>query len=185
MRDPTSVGGGTDRDAFFETYGIRILRAIRQIIRAVDVHSRRLRAEHSVTTPQLICLYSLAHGEPVTLSQLARNVNLGVSTVNGIVDRLETRDQVCRRRCTVDRRRVYVECTEAGRRLIADAPSLLQDRLAEALQELPELEQASIALSLERVVELMEAKDLDASPNLLPSGHLNESPSNSPGSVSS
>jgi hypothetical protein len=42
----------------------------------------------------------------------------------------------------------------------------LQQALARALARLPELEQATIALSLERIVALMEVEKLDASPIL-------------------
>ena len=48
------------------------------------------------------------------------------------------------------------------------APPLLQETVEKQLRKLPELEQAAIALSMERMVLLMEAEDIDASPNLLP-----------------
>lgn len=115
----------------------------------------------------MICLYSLQRQGKMTLSELADKVTLGKSTVNGIVDRLEEKKLLSRTRCTKDRRKVYVEITEPGKKLTERAPSLLQDRLATALKKLPELEQAAIALSLERIVQLMEADSLDASANLL------------------
>lgn len=163
-----------EKDVFFETYGLRVLLALRRIIRAVDIHSRRLRTQHKVTAPQLLCLYSLVRESPMTLSQLTSAVNLSISTVNGIVDRLETKGLAVRRRSEVDRRKVEIELTSEGAELTKNAPSLLQDRFSDALSHLPELEQAAIALSLERVVGLMEADHLDASPNLLPSGHVQE-----------
>ncbi len=163
-----------ERDIFFETYGLRILRALRRIIQAVDIHSRRLNTEHKVTAPQMLCLYSLAREGTMTLSDLAKQVNLGTSTVNGIVDRLEAKGWAKRNRSDADRRRVYVQLTEPGRELTRKAPSLLQDRFSEAFRRLPELEQAAIALSLERVVELMAAGHIDASPNLLPTGDLGD-----------
>ncbi len=153
---------------FFELYGIRILRSLRRIIRAVDIHSRKLNTEFKITTPQMICLYSLAKQDEMTLSMLAADVNLGMSTVNGIVDRLESKGLLTRNRNPQDRRKVALSITEAGRELTHVAPQLLQNQFSDALKQLPELEQAAIALSLERVVELMEAEHLDASPNLVP-----------------
>ena len=64
-----------------------------------------------------------------------------------------------RERSREDRRIVMVSATEAGRNLVRDTPSPLQQKLAEALKELPELEQATITLSLERIVALMEDND--------------------------
>lgn len=146
----------------------RILKAIRRIIRSVDIYSRRLNREYSLTTPQLICLTTLYEKGNMIVTELSNQVNLSASTVNGIVDRLEKKGLARRRRSKTDRRRVHVEITEAGRDLVSEAPSLLQDNLVNALNGLPDLEQTAIALSLERVVQLMGVQELDASPNLLP-----------------
>lgn len=164
----------TDRKVFFDTYGIGVLKSLRRIIRAVDIHSKKLNHEYMITAPQLICLYSLQSNGNMTQSQLAKEVDLGMSTVNGIVDRLEAKGWVVRRRDNADRRRVFVELTESGELQADEAPSLLQDKLSDALQALPELEQAAIALSLERIVELMGVGHLDASSNLIPNEKVTE-----------
>ena len=154
-------------DVFFETCGLRVLMALRRIIRAVDLYSRKLNSEFRITSPQLICLYSVSRKDGMTLSELAKKVNLGISTVNGIVDRLEEKGFLTRTRSEEDRRRVVLSITGLGQDIAGAAPALLQDRLADSLRQLPDLEQAAIALSLERVVELMEAGHLDTSPNLV------------------
>jgi hypothetical protein len=61
---------------------------------------------------------------------------------------------------------VTVTITQEGRKLAGGAPSPLQNRLTEALSVLPLPEQIAIAKSLERVVNLMEAQHIDASPIL-------------------
>ena len=61
-----------------------------------------------------------------------------------------------------------------GDYLSKTAPILLQDRLSQSLRRLPELEQATIAMSLERVVGLMEDGHLDSSHNLAPGSSFNE-----------
>jgi len=159
-------------DVFFGQCGLRILRAMRRIIRAVDLHSRELQSKFQVTAPQMICLYSLAGKNELTLSRLAKEVSLGASTVTGIVDRLEAKDLVHRQRDARDRRKIVLAITAAGQRIVDAAPPLLQDRFSQRLRELPELEQATIALSLERVVEMMEAENLETSPNLIPSADV-------------
>lgn len=163
-----------EADIFFETYGIRVLRSLRKIIRAIDIHSRKLNSEFKITAPQMLCLYSLAKNDSVTLSALSKEVNLCSSTVNGIVDRLESKSLLVRERSSEDRRKIFLKITESGRELTDKAPALLQERFSKALRLLPELEQAAIALSLERVVELMEAEHLEASPNLLSEENIDE-----------
>lgn len=145
---------------------LRILRALRRIIQAVDIHSRKLASEYKITAPQLVTLLCIVDQGPITTSEIAKEVQLSNSTVVGILDRLEAKGLVIRERGRADRRLVHVTATEAARELGENAPSPLQDVFAEALHKLPELEQTAIALSLERVVDLMKAREFDAAPML-------------------
>ena len=61
-----------------------------------------------------------------------------------------------------------------GHQLAEHAPSPLQDTLAQALKELSELEQATIAFSLQRIVEMMEAPDGGTSSLFEVPDHLEE-----------
>lgn len=149
-------------------YEHRILSSLRRVIRAVDIYSKKLNSELGLTTPQLLCLHALAQSESMTLTDLAKAVNLGVSTVNGIIDRLETKQYLSRTRSSEDRRKVSLKISDSGREIVTKAPSLLQDKLSTALLQLSESEQIIITESLERVVELMEVESVDASPNLFP-----------------
>jgi DNA-binding MarR family transcriptional regulator len=152
----------------------RVLCALRRIIRAVDVYSRKLNSKLGLTTPQLLCLHALSGEDTMTLSQLTKKVNLSGSTVNGIVDRLEAKKLVKRKRSTLDRRKVYLYMSKAGNDTLKKAPSLLQDKLSSALSNLSELEQLTITQALERVVELMELEDMNVSPNLIAAEEIDQ-----------
>lgn len=149
-----------------ERYDLRILQSLRKIIRSVDIHSRKLSMQHDITAPQLIALLAVAEHGPMTIASISKKVHLSPSTLVGIIDRLEAKKYVARERSAKDRRQVLISITEAGQKFTTQAPSPLQETLAEALSDLSPLEQATISLSLERVVELMEAKELDAAPIL-------------------
>lgn len=153
---------------------LRILRSIRRIIQAVDIHSRKLSSEFSITTPQLVTLLCVVSDGPLTVSDIAGHVHLSNSTVVGILDRLESKGLIKRDRSTDDRRHVFITVTDAGKSLAESAPSPMQHVFADALTRLPELEQTAIALSLERIVDLMEARDIDAAP-LLETGDIKRS----------
>lgn len=155
-------------------YDFRVLQSLRRIIRAADMYSRKLAEEHDITGPQLVCLLSIVEKETTTAKDLSREIHLSPSTVVGILDRLEKKGLINRLRDTVDRRVVNVVATGIGRSLAENAPSPLQDGLARSLTRLSEMEQATIALSLERIVELMEAGGLDAAP-ILETGRIDES----------
>lgn len=139
-------------------YDLTILQSLRRIIRAVSLYSHRLVATYNITAPQLICLLTIVQEGPLNPSALSKRVFLSPSTVVGILDRLEEKGLITRQRDRRDRRVINVQATDWGQDLVARAPSPLPTALAAALKQLPELEQATIALSLERVVDLMEAK---------------------------
>lgn len=127
----------------------------------VDTHSRKLSMDQHITLPQLICLHTIVHDGPMTLSALGKLVSLSTSTINGIVDRLEAKGLVERNRTDPDRRKVLVSSTEAGIALSHEVPLPFQDRLLKTISALPDLEQVSIALSLERIADMMETQQPD------------------------
>ena len=138
-------------------YDLRILRALRRITRSIALHSRQLAAYSNITAPQLVCLRAIVENGPLTATAISREIHLSASTIVGILDRLEDKGWVRRERGREDRRIVFVTATESGVALVRDTPSPLQKKLADALNALPELEQAAITLSLERIVTLMES----------------------------
>jgi len=102
----------------------------------------------------------------LTSSKLAKIVYLSPSTLVGIIDRLEEKGLVKRTRDCKDRRLIHISISKTGDQLVAAAPSLLQDTLANALVALPESEQIAITMSLEKLVDLMEARHIGAAPVL-------------------
>jgi DNA-binding MarR family transcriptional regulator len=147
-------------------YEEQILRSLRRIIRAVDLYSRKLMAEHGLSGPQLLCLKQLAKQGELLSGALAKGMSLSPATVTGILDRLESRGLVVRERRIEDKRTVVVRLTVAGRKLIGQAPSPLQDDFLVKLRSLPERRQASICRTLKTIVTMMSADDLDAAPLL-------------------
>lgn len=143
-----------------------ILRALRRITRSIDLHSRKLANTFGLTGPQLVCLRVIAQEDSVAPSQLAREVSLSQGTITGILDRLSARQLIERKRSSQDRRVVTVHLTQAGRSLVDEAPSPLQERFVERLGRLSPEQQQEIRDSLERVVLMMDGEDLDAAPIL-------------------
>lgn len=158
----------------------QIVAAIRRIIRAVDLHSRRLVDTCGLTGPQLAVLREAMRGRLPSVSALARGVHLSQPTVTGIVDRLERRGLVERNRDAADRRAVNIRVTAEGRKTLDAAPSLLQDRFLTELSKLRDWELSMTLASLQRIAEMMEAESLEASP-LLIAGPVDAGMEDSPG----
>lgn len=156
-----------------------VLRSLRRIIQAVDLHGRRLSARHGLTGPQNICLREIQRRGSLNPGQLARAVALKPPTVSGILDRLEARGLVTRRRRHDDKRQVRVELTSTGEAVLAQTPPPLQEMFTERLAQLPDRRRRSIAAALQDVVELLEAEGIDAAP-LLARGSANPAVSDFP-----
>ena len=149
-----------------------VLRSLRRILQAVDLHGRRLRSRYGLTGPQIICLREIQRGESLNPGQLARNVGLKPPTVTGIVDRLETRGLVTRRRRHIDKRQVRIELTESGAAVVNAAPAPLQEEFVGRFAALPAHRREAIAGHLDEVVALLEAEGIEAAP-LLAHGSAN------------
>lgn len=143
-----------------------VLVSLRRIVRAIDLHSRRLIHEHGVTGPQILLLRSLCARQPSAVGELARSLQLSQATVTEMLDRMEDRGLIRRVRSRSDRRRVMVRTTRAGEALLERSPPLLQEGFTAAFRRLPRHEQETILDALRRIAEMMDIRELDAAPVL-------------------
>ena len=150
----------------------QVLIALRKIIRAIDLHSRKLIKSYGLTIPQVIILKEIEKNDSPTVGEIATSVSLSQATVTNILIRLEQRGYLIRTQHDNDRRCVVVNSTEAGRDILARAPSLLHDRFVSSFKELKNWEQTMIISSLQRIAELMDVQDVDAAPLLTPGAEL-------------
>jgi DNA-binding MarR family transcriptional regulator len=153
----------------------QVMAALRRIIRAIDLHSRALVQRFGLTGPQLVVLKELVETSPQPVSTLAAAVNLSQATVTGILDRLDRKGMIKRERDKVDKRKVMVSPTSAAEQALAGAPPLLQEHFTKAFAGLSDWEQTQILSSLQRIVALMEAGNVEAGP-ILTTGPLNATP---------
>lgn len=145
-----------------------VLVSLRRLIRAVDLHSRRLAGEYGLTGPQALLLKAIISRPGLSAGELARQVSLSQATITDILKRLEQRELVRRERAETDRRKVFVFATEKAEAIIQAAPPLLQDKFVERFERLQDWEQMMLLASLQRVAEMMDADDIDAAPLLAP-----------------
>ncbi|MBY4677606.1 MarR family winged helix-turn-helix transcriptional regulator [Marinobacterium arenosum] len=150
-----------------------VLVSLRRIIRAVDLHSRRLATQYGLTGPQTMLLKAIIESPGMPAGELARRVSLSQATITDILKRLEQRELVRRERSDSDRRKVFVFATDKAMAVIESAPPLLQEKFVERFSHLRDWEQMQLLASLQRVAELMDAETIDAAP-LLVSGQLGE-----------
>ncbi len=143
-----------------------VLVALRRVIRATDLHSKHLAKTTGLTTPQILLLQTIRDKGEVTIGEIANKMSLSQATVTSILDRLEKRDLVYRKRSKEDKRKVHAYLTEQAKDTLKEAPIPLQEHFTRQFCELQEWEQSMIISSLQRVAQMMNAQDIDAAPVL-------------------
>lgn len=143
-----------------------LLVALRRVIRATDMHSRQLIKTAGLTAPQLLILEAIRNDDTVTASELAKRVSLSQATVTNILERLERRDLIRRRRSSEDRRKVDILLTGPGLELLKRSPRPFQETFIRQFQEMPEWEQLMILSAVKKIAAMMNAETLEASPYL-------------------
>jgi DNA-binding MarR family transcriptional regulator len=101
-----------------------------------------------------------------TAAEVADRIHLSPSTLVGNMDRLDQKGLIERDRNAEDRREVLIRATDRGRALAARPPFPLQYSLDKTLKQLSERERDQIALCMERLVDLMGAREIEAAPML-------------------
>lgn len=144
-----------------------LLISLRKMIQVIDRHSTRLKKEFGLTGPQLILLQSISAHDKISVTQLSKKVSLSQATVTDITKRLETMDYITRIRDMDDKRKTNIALTEKGKAILSTVPPLLQEQFTERFSKLESWEQLMIESSFERVVAMMSAEDIDASPILV------------------
>lgn len=155
-----------------------VLIAIRKITQSIAMNSKSLVKRVGLTGPQLMILQEVAYAGEVSVGDVAKAISLSQGTVTGIIERMEKKGLVARRRSDSDRRRVLVQATATGKQLLETAPPLMQEAFVERFSGLQDWEQTMILSALQRLVTIMDARAIDAAP-ILATGAIEGSANNS------
>jgi DNA-binding MarR family transcriptional regulator len=143
-----------------------VLVSIRQIIRAIDLHSKKLSKIAGLTGPQLILMRSIEQLGEVTIRELSDHTNMSQATATTILDRLERNGYIRRIRSVTDKRKVHAYLTETGQTLLNKSPQPLQESFVSQFQQLEDWEQTLLLSSIQRLSSMMKADNFDVAPVL-------------------
>ena len=132
-----------------------ITQAFRDINRILGVFSAELKKEHNITGPQAGILKIVAEYGPLNLTEVCGRAFRHITTVGGIVDRLERDGFVRRRRTSPDRRKVMLEATPKGKKLASSAPFIAPARAMNAMGRLPMKEILKIRDSMQTLLGIL------------------------------
>ena len=140
-----------------------------------ELASKRLARTAGLTPSQLSVLRILTEFPEVSAGYLAQATQLKHATITSLIDKLEARGLISRRKCDEDKRRVWLRLLPAGKAALADAPDPLHQIFSERFNTLPDWQQAMLIASLEQVTNLLDAENLEAAP-VLQMGELDKEP---------
>jgi DNA-binding MarR family transcriptional regulator len=138
-----------------------IIQSFRKILRTIDDFSAELRKKYNITGPQAGTLKIIAQNGPITLTDVCGRTFRHITTVGGIVDRLERGGYVVKKRDTQDRRKVLLAATPKGKRLASSAPFAGPVRAMNAMERLPTKEILKINESLGILAGILEEEMQD------------------------
>jgi DNA-binding MarR family transcriptional regulator len=149
-----------------EEYCKELLVSLRRIIQAIDLHSKDLKRKFGITGPQLIILQEVSMYQEISVSELAKSVSLSQATVTDIVNRLVANGFIEKERSDQDKRRVMITPLKKCHEILKMAPPPIQETFEGRFLALEHWEQLMLLSSLNRMVQMMSAEKIEASPIL-------------------
>lgn len=136
-----------------------VIQQLRIVYRAMQEHSRWVERQCGVSAAQLWALGELATRPGARVSELSQALALHQSTTSNLLDKLEKKGLVERRRGGPDQRVVQVHLSAAGQAIVDRAPQPAQGAIAAALARLPEAELTSLGHGLTELINRMDGAD--------------------------
>jgi DNA-binding MarR family transcriptional regulator len=144
----------TRQDELADAYALTdVVARLRRVLRA------SIRADYpweSLPMAQVELLQSLAESAPARVGDLAQRLSLAPSTVSGLISQMINAGLVDRGTDAGDRRVAVVELSADGRRQLAGWHAAHRDRIASALGELDQQDQAAIDAALPALSRLVD-----------------------------
>lgn len=130
-----------------ESVGFMIRQAQLALHRTIDSKMAAL----DLTAMQWGPLMLISHGKARTAADLSRCGGVETSTMTRMLDRLEAKGLLIRKRSEDDRRIIFLELTEEGKRLVSQVPDLLADSLNQHLRGFNQQELDTLKSLLKRI----------------------------------
>ena len=144
----------------------KVFKAIRRIVRAIDLRSRQVSRAVGLTIPQIVVLQAIRDLGQVTTKALSEQADLSSATVVTILDKLEEKGLITRYRSDTDRRVVHTRLTDKGLSILAEVPSLLHVDFQEKFASCSPEKQKLLVETIEEIAEMLNAHKLDVAPIL-------------------
>ena len=107
-------------------------------------------------------LWEIFNNPGLKVTELAGVLSIHPSTCSNILDKLQQKDLIARKRIGKDQRVVHLYLTEKGTQLLAKAPRPAQGTISDILQKLPDEILTNMDESLANLVEVLNVPEKDS-----------------------
>ena len=143
-----------------------ILVQLRQIIRSVNLESKRIEKEYGISIPQLLCLNFLNEKESfqASHSEIKYFLKLNASSVTSIISRLEKKGYVARLPKRKDKRVGLISITAKGGELLENTPEPLHEQLSNKLKKLSSEDLSKLNQAFETIIDFLNIEEENIAP---------------------
>ena len=137
---------------------IDVANRLRPVLLQISRHLRRELAPLGITGGQAALLHAVRTNPGIGVRDLARREGVSAASMSTALTRLETAGLLARSRTGTDRRRVGLELTESGHRVLRSARSRRTAWLAARLTHLTPEQLTAVDGAIEPLLELLESE---------------------------
>lgn len=136
-----------------------ITQQIRKLFKAIQAHSKSIEKSCGLSSVRLWMLFEISSRDGIKVSELASILSIHRSTCSNMLDKLEDKNLISRRRSKTDQRAVRLYITDEGEAILAKAPSPPEGKLSASLNKLSQKQVTEIEQSFGALLTAMQIDD--------------------------
>ena len=141
-----------------------IVGSIRKLVRAVYHDGQKMSRKFGLTGPQSVVLRLLLNKGSMSSAELSRLMYVTPSNMTGIIDRLEKKGFIERKRKENDRRVSMIILTEAGKAMSENIPDPIEKKFINQLSDLENEHVQLLAMAMNQILNLVDIEDIEETP---------------------
>ena len=140
---------------------LQVLQSLRRIYKTIHDSSQEIQSTFGVTLPQAWALFTLAEHGSLSLGDLSKKTYVRPSTASVVVERLNKKGYITKKRHKADQRSINIMLTSKGEELLTRIPKSNIGNLSRGIEQLDDAELKEICHALQRLTTIMEVQNLD------------------------
>lgn len=153
------VGDMLDKETYYlKKMKLLMLQIFNMVMKTEETALKETASSHNISVSEMHTLVAVGRGEPKTMSTVAGELLINVSTLSIAINKLEKKGYVERIRTEADRRVVRIALTSKGRKALEQHERFYFDLVEEACRDMDDREKKIFIQSLENMSQFFSKK---------------------------